>query len=136
VRGGAAHTDRVVRVFVCGLVALALLVVAPIAGAKDRGEVRVAGVCGGGGKADFRLRSRDDAIELRFEVENVRAGGVWRVVVVHERRVAWKGSVRASGGSYEVRRTLPDLAGADAVSVRALGPRGVVCRAAATLVDE
>jgi hypothetical protein len=124
------------RVFRTVVIALALLVAAPVAAlAKDRDEVRVAGVCGAGAKADFRLRSRDDGIELRFEVERAPAGR-WRVVVVHERRVAWKGSVRTrSGGSFEVRRALPDFAGADAVSARALGPRGVVCRAAATLPE-
>ena len=106
--------------------------------AKDgRGEVRVAGVCGRGATSQLRLRSDDDGIELRFEVEHSRKSAVWRVVLVHERRIAWKGAAKTtrSSGSFEVRRTLPDFPGADAVSARALGPQGLVCRAAAILPD-
>jgi hypothetical protein len=106
--------------------------------AKDgHGEVRVAGVCGNGAAATLRLRSRDDGIELRFEVDESRAGVAWRVVLVHERRIAWRGAARTAraGGSFEVRRTLPDLPGADAVTARAWGPRGIVCRADATLPE-
>ena len=128
-----------VRVLAQLVIALALVaVVGPVAalGKDGRDEVRVTGVCSGVAASKLRLRSRDDRIELRFEVERGRPG-VWRVVVVHERRVAWKGSIRAtrSGGSFEVRRMLPDFPGADTVSTRALGPRGVVCRAAATLSE-
>jgi hypothetical protein len=106
--------------------------------AKDgRGDVRVAGVCGSGATSKLRLKSDDDGIELRFEVDYSRAGVVWRVVLVHERRIAWKGAVRTirPSGSFQVRRTLQDLAGADAVTARALGPGGLVCRAAAVLPD-
>ena len=106
--------------------------------AKDgRGEVRVVGVCGSGATSKLRLKSEDDGIELRFEVDHSRAGVLWRVVLVHERRIAWKGSVRTTrpSGSFQVRRTVQDLAGADAVSARALGPGGLVCRAAAVLPD-
>jgi hypothetical protein len=114
-----------------------LLAVRPaVAVAKDgRGDVRVAGVCGSGATAKLRLRGRDKGIELRFEVEHSRGGAVWRVVLVHERRVAWRGQVKTTrpGGSFEVRRTLQDLPGADTVTARALGPRGLVCRAAVTL---
>jgi hypothetical protein len=104
--------------------------------AKDGGgEVRVAGVCGSGATSKLRLKSGDDGIELRFEVDHSRPGVIWRVVLVHERRIAWKGAARTTrpDGSFEVRRTLRDLPGADAVSVRAWGPRGLVCRAAAIL---
>ncbi len=127
---------RVLAQLVIALVLAA--VVGPVAALGKDGpdEVRVAGVCSGVATSKLRLRSRDDRIELRFEVEHGRPG-VWRVVVVHERRVAWKGSIRAarSGGSFEVRRLIPDFPGADTVSTRALGPRGVVCRAAATLSE-
>ena len=106
--------------------------------AKDgRGEVRVVGVCGSGATSKLRLKSEDDGIELRFEVDHSRAGVLWRVVLVHERRIAWKGAVRTTrpSGSFQVRRTLQDLAGADAVTARAVGPGGLVCRAAAVLPD-
>jgi hypothetical protein len=122
------------------LVGLALLFAAsPVAAvAKDgRPEVRVAGVCGSGATSTLRLRGGADGIEVRFEVDHSRAGEVWRVVLVHERRVGWKGSVKTSrpGGSFEVEWTSRDLPGADEVIVRAGGPRGLVCRADATLPD-
>ena len=106
--------------------------------AKDgRDEVRVAGICGKGAAAKLRLKRADEGIELRFEVDYSRAGVAWRVVVVHERRVAWKGVAKTtrSSGSFEVRRTLSNFPGSDTVTVRAWGPGGLVCRAEATLPD-
>jgi hypothetical protein len=129
----------VIRFLVPLAICLALLAARPVAAlAKDGpGEVRVAGVCGKGATSKLRLRARDGGIELRFEVDHNRVGTVWRVSLVHERRVAWKGSAKTtrSGGSFEVRRTLPDLPGADAITARAVGPRGLVCRATAVLPD-
>jgi hypothetical protein len=50
--------------------------------------------------------------------------------------VVWRGSVQARSGSFSVERRLRDLAGADRVSVRASGPRGVTCRLTATLAGD
>ncbi len=129
-----------VRCLLVLIVGLSLLFAAsPVgAGANDgRPEVRVAGVCGGGATSKLRLRSDGDGIDVRFEVDHSKAGEVWRVVLVHERRVGWKGFVKTSGpgGSFEVERTLKDFPGADEVSMRAGGPHGIVCRADATLPD-
>jgi hypothetical protein len=133
------ETGAVRRVLLLVAGSLSLFAAAPIAAAaKDgRPEIRVAGVCGGRATSELRLRSDRDGIEVRFEVDHSRAREVWRVALVHERRIGWKGSVRTSrhGGSFEVERTLQDFQGADDVSVRAGGPRGIVCRAAATLPD-
>jgi hypothetical protein len=104
--------------------------------AKDgRKEVRVAGICGSGATSNLRLRSDGGGIELRFEVDHSRVGVAWRVVLVQERRVAWKGTARTArpSGSFEVERSLSDLPGADAVTATAWGPKGLVCRATATL---
>jgi hypothetical protein len=115
---------------------LSVVAAAPIAaGTKDRrDDVRVFGVCSGATTSTLRLKSKDGGIELRFEVEDARRGSAWRVVLVQERRIAWKGTVKTRGsGSFEVRRALRDLPGADVIAARALGPRGLVCRATATL---
>jgi hypothetical protein len=126
-----------VLVLIFGVGILSLLAAQSIAAVTtdDHGEVRVAGVCGKGATAKLRLKNHDDGIELRFEVDHSRAGVIWRIVLVHERRVAWRGNARTTrpNGSFEVRRTLRDLPGADAITARAWGPRGLVCRAAATL---
>jgi hypothetical protein len=101
----------------------------------ERVEVRVAGACSSGIASKLRLRADDDGIELEFEVDQNRSGAVWRVALVHERRVVWKGVARTTrpSGSFEVERRLRDLPGADAVTARAWGPRGAACRATATL---
>lgn len=100
-----------------------------------RDEVRIAGRCGPGATSKLKLKADDETLELELEVDQNRNGVPWRVAIVHERRVVWKGTVRTrpSSGSFTVERTLPDLPGADTVTVRATGPRGLICRATATL---
>ncbi|MEA2195331.1 MAG: hypothetical protein QOG42_1765 [Solirubrobacteraceae bacterium] len=119
---------------------IALLAGAAPAAARDGGddgrrEARVGGTCGKGASSKLRLRSRDGEISVEFDLSRSRRGESWRVVLVHERRVAWRASLRTprSGGSLRLRRTLPDLDGSDRVSVRAAGPRGLTCEASALL---
>jgi hypothetical protein len=133
-RGGAATLTGVIHTAVAALV-LTLLAAPPAAARLAAGdEVRVTGVCGGRTGAELRAKPDDGRLEVRFGVERASAGR-WTVVLVHERRVAWRGSqlTRRGSRSFEVRRLLPDLAGADTVVARAWGPRGVTCRAAATV---
>jgi hypothetical protein len=114
------------------VVLVSLAIVPALALAKNgRPEVRASVSCGSGVTADLRLRLQDGRIRVRFEVEHGRAGA-WQVALVHERRVAWRGSAR---GSFEIERTLPDFPGSDSVSARATGPRGVVCQAIGLLRD-
>jgi hypothetical protein len=125
------------------LLLLALLVFALSAGAAQArgddhgggGEVRVSGRCGHGAAASLRLRGRDAGIEVRFRVRQTRGRGMWRIAIVHERHVAFRATRRTTRGddSFELRRTLPDLQGSDTVVVHAWGPRGLGCRATATL---
>ena len=102
-------------------------------GDDGRQEVRVAGTCGKGATARLRLRSRDGAIRAQLEIDHARSGQRWRVSLVQERRVVYRGSVRTSAGQFEIERRLTDLPGADRVTARAVGPRGLTCVAAATL---
>ncbi len=121
------------------LASVALLLAAPPAGATVRdhggGDVRVTSACGGGASAELRLKTEDDGIEVRFELRQRRANAAWRVTFVHERRVVLKTTVRTVGlnRSFRVRRTLPDLPGSDTVTAHAWGPRGLTCRATATI---
>jgi hypothetical protein len=119
------------------LVALALPAGASARGGDDdRDEVRVAGTCGGGARSEMELKARDGGIEAEFEVDHARRGSLWRLTLSQEGRVVWRASVRARSGSLRVERRLRNLAGADRVSVRASGPRGVTCRATATLAGD
>jgi hypothetical protein len=123
----------VTRRFALVLALLASLALVPaVALAKNgRPEVRSSASCGSGVSADLRLRLQSTTIRARFEVEHSRPG-VWTIVLVHERRVAWRGSAR---GSFEIERALPDFPGSDAVTARATGPRGVVCQVIGVLPD-
>ena len=97
--------------------------------AGDR-EARVNGRCGKGATSQLRLRSRDGSIRVEFEVKRRRARERWRIVLVHERRVAWHGTARTgSSGSFRIRRSIDDYEGVDRVTVRAYGPNGVRCEA-------
>jgi hypothetical protein len=117
--------------------ACALLGAAPSAWARDGddGEVRARGVCTGGATARLKLKGDDGRIEVELEVDQSRSGVRWRVVLVHERRVAWRGSARTAGasGSFELQRRLRDLPGFDTVTARASAPGGPTCRVSATL---
>jgi hypothetical protein len=127
--------------------ALVLLLLALSAGAaqariNDQGgggghEVRVAAVCGPSTTASLRLRADDHRIELRFRLRQRSGRGVWRITVVHEQRVSSRATKRTtrSDDSFELRRRLADLRGTDTIVVHAWGPKGLGCRAAATLTE-
>ena len=117
------------------LVALALPAGASARHGNDD-EVRVSGTCGGSARSELKLKARDGGIEAEFEVDHARRGSSWRVTLSQEGRVVWRGSVRARSGSFSLERGLRDLAGADRISARASGPRGVTCRATATLAGD
>jgi hypothetical protein len=132
---GGVPTSPFRRTACAAAVAVALLAVAPGAMAKDGGrdsEVRVGGTCGRGAGSELRLRAKDGAIRVDFSVYR-RARGAWRVVLVHERRVEWRGSVRSNSSYYEIRRWVNDLNGPDEVMMRATAPSGMTCTATATL---
>jgi hypothetical protein len=75
------------------------------------------------------------ARRVQFEVDTRRGGRVWRVVLVHERRVVWRGRARtrSGSGSFRIRRSIPDFEGADQVSARASNRVGNTCEATAVL---
>ena len=100
----------------------------------DRPEVRVAGSCGRGATSKLKLKADDGQIEAEFEVHG-RAGTTWRVVLVQENRIAWRGRARTAGPSrsFSVERRLGDYPGPDHVTARAVGPRGITCQATAAL---
>jgi hypothetical protein len=103
--------------------------------AESGDDVRVSGRCSGTSKAELRLREDDDALRVELRVDTRRAGATWSVILLHERRTAYRGSRRtsASSRSFRVRRLLPDWVGPDTIVARASGPRGETCRATATI---
>ena len=106
----------------------------PAGGGRDP-QVRAAATCGHGAPGELKVKRHDGRLEVEFELERSRTPGArWRVVLVHEGRVEWRGTARASAhGRWRFERRVRDFAGADRVSVRATDPRGLSCSASATL---
>jgi hypothetical protein len=122
----------------CCLALVALVLGAPASAAgRDDGDkdARAEGTCGGRVSCQLRLKAKDGDILVEFEVDSTRGRERWRLVLVHERRVVWRGRARtrSGSGSFRIRRSIPDFDGADQVTVRASGPRGNTCQATATL---
>jgi hypothetical protein len=139
-RGSDRTLAGVTRLVLLTLILLAFSAGAAQARGDDHGggggdEVRVAGACGRGAASSLRLRAHDGGIEVRFRLWQTRGRGVWRIAIVHEHRVSARATrtTTRSDASFELRRTLPDFGGSDTVIVRAWGPKGLGCSAAATM---
>ena len=112
---------------------IAMLLSVPAALADD--DARATATCGRGARAELRIRADHGSIRVEFTLRHRRSGEPWRLVLVHERRVAWRKTVRTRGssGSLRVRRMVRDFDGPDQVTTRASGPHGLTCVATATL---
>jgi hypothetical protein len=123
------------RALALTLAALALAAPAAALGSTTDGdEVRVTGRCSGTSTAELRVREDDGGLRVELRIDTRRAGATWRVILLHDRRTAYRGTRRTtSSRSLRVRRTLADWYGRDTVAARATGPRGETCRASATI---
>ena len=122
-----------------GLVASVLVAGAPEATAggrvyADDDPGRVEARCSRDSEAELRLRVRGSRISVELDIDVERPGGAWRVIVLHERRTAFRGTIRPGGsGSIRLRKTVPNWFGTDTVTVRATAARGETCRATAVV---
>jgi hypothetical protein len=81
------------------------------------------------------VRARDGVLRIELELEPAGKTRAWRVILLHERRTAFRGVGRARGdGSYRLRRRLPDWVGTDTVTARATAAGGEVCLASVTVL--
>lgn len=112
--------------------ACALAVPLPAAADDDR-EVR--GICSHGSETRLRVREDDGSLRIELRIDTGRRGARWSVIVLHERRIAFRGVLRTtrSSGSLRLRRSVRDLYGRDTIVVRASGPRRETCRIRATV---
>jgi hypothetical protein len=101
----------------------------------DRDDIRKVGRCTGSSHSTLRLRVDDGSIRIELEVDTNRSSGRWAVILLHERRIAYRGSVRTRRGSdsFKLRYTVPDWIGMDSVVARATGPRQETCRVEAVV---
>jgi hypothetical protein len=126
------------------LAAAALVAVASpaIARADDEdpdGDVRVERPCTVRSSVRLRVSTRDDdRLRVEVDIRTVRRGARWVVVLIHERRLVARVPVRTGlgSGALSLRRTVADWPGRDTVVVRALGPRGEICRAAVVVREQ
>ncbi len=118
---------------ILGVLAGALALMAAPALAKD-GDKLVRGACTKASTSKLKLSEEDGRIEVELEVDQNRNGVRWTVVLSRPSGVIVRTTrvTRAPSGSFELRRVVADLAGADRIIARATSPSGEVCRAAAT----
>jgi len=128
------RAGTLVPVALVALVA-ALAAVAPAAAvvADEGDDVRREGVCTGRSELSLRLRADDGEIRVELELEAERRGSRWFVIVLHERRTAFRGTLRARGDSLRLRRTVRDWYGSDTFVGRASRAGRETCRVSATL---
>lgn len=130
------------KLVVVALVA-ALLGVVPAAraddgggdGKNDRVELRRTGPCSASSRWKLRLRAEDGRIRMELEVDTMRNGATWAVIVLHERRIVFRGKLRTAppSGSFALRRDVDDWFGTDTVVARATGPGAEACRVSVTI---
>ena len=117
--------------------------VAPVAradggdGKDGRIELGREVACSASSRVKLRVRAEDGRIRAELEVDTLRNGTSWAVVLLHERRIVFRGRLRTSApsGSFELRRVVDDWFGPDAVVARATGPGGETCRVSVTVED-
>jgi hypothetical protein len=121
---------RVVAIGLAGLVAVAILAVAPAA----FGDVTKSGMCG---SRPWRLELSHDngRIEADYELHRVKAGSTWRVVMKDNGVLFFRGRRTAGSERYiEVDKYTGNRAGTDKITVRATNlANGAVCAASASI---
>src|SRR5262245_25117416 len=103
--------------------AFALLVAVVAAGCGGHNQ------CGGGARSSLSVwAEKGGRVGATFRLDGARAGEAWRLVVVHEGHVAWRGRALAGpDGRLKLTQRMEDYRGVDHVSVRAYGPAGATC---------
>lgn len=106
-----------------------------VASADDGRDVRRTGTCTAASKMSVRLRADGKQIRVELELEGRHRGAAWNVILLRERRIAFRGVIHAREGSREVRlrRTLDDWFGRDSIVIRASGPLAETCRVSAAI---
>jgi hypothetical protein len=118
------------------LTALCVALALPPSATADDGpeDARRSAECSRSSDIELRARADDDVIEVELEIETPRRGSTWAVILLHERRIAFRGNLRTrSNGSIELKRSVPDWFGVDVLVARASGPRGESCHVSVRL---
>lgn len=97
------------------------LVISPAPVAARDGDVVRAGSCSGATDWKLKAGKRDGRIEVEFEVDSNRNGQVWRVRILDNGVLRYRGlhTTVAPSGSFSVERRIPNMTGLDHVVARA-----------------
>jgi hypothetical protein len=97
-------------------------------GGDDDRVIRT-GSCSGGADWKLKVKTDDGRLEVEGEIDSNVAGQRWHWALRHNGSVSDRGvaTTTARSGSFEVERTVVNLAGADALAFRAVRD-GQVCR--------
>ena len=129
-------TTRAARALALGLAVAGLstaLVGAATTSASAQGgdddRVIRTGTCTDGATWKLKVKTDDGRLEVEAEIDSNVVGQRWRWALRHDGSVSDRGTGTTGGrsGSFEVERRMVDLAGADAVVLRAVHD-GQVCR--------
>ena len=95
----------------------------------DDDRVITTGRCSSGAVWKLKVKTDDGRLEVEGEVDSNVAGQQWRWTLRHNGSVSDRGTstTTARSGSFEVERTIVDLAGTDRVVFRAVRD-GQTCR--------
>lgn len=127
------NRNRTVALGALGL-ATAITVAAMPAHASAADVVR-RGSCSGSATWKLKASPENGRIEVEGEVDANRNGQTWRWRILHNGRVAARGTAttRPPSGSFEVRRLLVNTQGADSIGWRARNvATGQTCRGGLT----
>src|SRR5262245_21699398 len=92
--------------------------------------------CGGGAKPGLAVWAERSGLAAAFTLEHGRPATAWDLTLVHEGKVAWRGSARTDAtGTLKVVRRFGNDPGADHVGVRAIAPDGATCAASVAFAD-
>lgn len=96
---------------------------------SDDDRVIVTGACSGGAHWKVKVKTDDGRLEVEGEIDSNTAGQRWLWAIRHNGSVSARGvaTTTARSGSFEVERTLVDLAGTDRIVFRAVRD-GQTCR--------
>ena len=125
----------VARVSITMLAAVALIALALSAAAAAKGpQVRVTGACTKSSHSKLKLSQDNSRIDVEFEVDQNVNGVRWNVTLSRAGTVLFNGTrtTRGPSGSFELRRFVSDMAGADRITAKATRA-GETCRATATI---
>lgn len=98
-------------------------------GGGDDDRVIRTGSCSGGADWKLKVKTDDGRLEVEGEIDSNVAGQRWRWTIRHNGSVSDRGTgtTTARSGSFQVERTIVNLAGTDAIVFRAVRD-GQVCR--------